>query len=86
MDRSFSAVVVYTGDAIADAPRRARDLLPGRLVAGSDWFEVEDTRKYGGGVFLHVGRFHGPVLQVGDLIQARVLPALAEAASRAPAT
>ncbi len=28
MDRSFSAVVVYTGDAIADAPRRALAIEP----------------------------------------------------------
>ncbi len=28
MDRSFSAIVVYTGDAIADTPRRALAIEP----------------------------------------------------------
>ena len=36
MDRSFSAVVVYTGDAIADAPRRALAIEP--MTCASDAF------------------------------------------------
>lgn len=36
MDRSFSAVVVYTGDAIADAPRRAFAIEP--MTCATDAF------------------------------------------------
>lgn len=36
MDRSFSAVVVYTGDAIADAPRRAFAIEP--MTCATDSF------------------------------------------------
>lgn len=36
MDRSFSAIVVYTGDAIADAPRRAFAIEP--MTCASDAF------------------------------------------------
>lgn len=36
MDRSFSAVVVYTGDAIADAPRRALAIEP--MTCATDAF------------------------------------------------
>lgn len=36
MDRSFSAIVVYTGDAIADAPRRACAIEP--MTCASDAF------------------------------------------------
>jgi aldose 1-epimerase len=36
MDRSFSAVVVYTGDAIAEAPRRALAIEP--MTCASDAF------------------------------------------------
>ncbi len=31
-------------------------------------FEVHDTQKQGGGVFLHIGRFHGDLLRVGDTV------------------
>jgi len=36
MDRAFSAIVVYTGDAIADAPRRAFAIEP--MTCASDAF------------------------------------------------
>nr|AOR51256.1 putative aldose 1-epimerase [uncultured bacterium pBE3-1] len=36
MDRSFSAIVVYTGDAIADAPRRALAIEP--MTCATDAF------------------------------------------------
>ena len=36
MDRSFTAVVLYTGDAIADAPRRALAIEP--MTCGTDAF------------------------------------------------
>ena len=36
MDRSFSAVVVYTGDAIAEAPRRAFAIEP--MTCATDAF------------------------------------------------
>ncbi len=35
------------------------------------WFEVDDTRKQGG-VFLHIGRFRGDVLRVGDQVRPEV--------------
>jgi aldose 1-epimerase len=40
MDRSFSAVVVYTGDAIADAPRRALAIEP--MTCATDAFNHPD--------------------------------------------
>ena len=40
MDRSFSALVVYTGDAIADAPRRALAIEP--MTCASDAFNHPD--------------------------------------------
>jgi aldose 1-epimerase len=40
MDRSFSAVVVYSGDAIAEAPRRALAIEP--MTCGSDAFNHPD--------------------------------------------
>lgn len=40
MDRSFSAVVVYTGDAIADAPRRAFAIEP--MTCATDSFNHPD--------------------------------------------
>ena len=40
MDRSFSAIVVYTGDAIADAPRRALAIEP--MTCASDAFNHPD--------------------------------------------
>jgi aldose 1-epimerase len=40
MDRSFSAIVVYTGDAIADAPRRAFAIEP--MTCASDAFNHPD--------------------------------------------
>ena len=40
MDRSFSALVVYTGDAIAEAPRRALAFEP--MTCGSDAFNHAD--------------------------------------------
>jgi aldose 1-epimerase len=36
MDRSFSALVIYSGDAIADAPRRALAIEP--MTCASDAF------------------------------------------------
>jgi aldose 1-epimerase len=36
MDRSFSAIVVYTGDAIVDAPRRALAIEP--MTCATDAF------------------------------------------------
>jgi aldose 1-epimerase len=36
MDRSFSSIVVYTGDAIVDAPRRALAIEP--MTCASDAF------------------------------------------------
>lgn len=40
MDRSFTAIVVYTGDAIADAPRRAFAIEP--MTCASDAFNHPD--------------------------------------------
>ena len=40
MDRSFSALVVYTGDAIAEAPRRALAIEP--MTCASDGFNHAD--------------------------------------------
>lgn len=40
MDRAFSAVVVYTGDAIADAPRRALAIEP--MTCATDAFNHPD--------------------------------------------
>ncbi len=44
----------------------------GQLAIGGDRFEVKDTRKQGGEVFLHFGRFKGEALHVGDSVEARV--------------
>ena len=44
----------------------------GRLRLGEDYFEVTDTRKQGDDLFVHIGRFHGEVLHVGDSVQAEV--------------
>ncbi len=44
----------------------------GRLKLGDDYFEVTDTRKQGGDLFVHIGHFHGEVLHVGDTVRARV--------------
>lgn len=40
MDRAFSAIVVYTGDAIADAPRRALAIEP--MTCATDAFNHPD--------------------------------------------
>jgi aldose 1-epimerase len=40
MDRSFDAIVVYTGDAIAEAPRRALAIEP--MTCASDAFNYPD--------------------------------------------
>ena len=40
MDRSFSALVIYTGDAIAEAPRRALAIEP--MTCASDAFNHSD--------------------------------------------
>jgi alanyl-tRNA synthetase len=44
----------------------------GILALGDDYFTVQDTRKQGGSVYVHIGRFHGDVLHVGDTVVARV--------------
>jgi alanyl-tRNA synthetase len=44
----------------------------GRLLLGDDYFEVVDTRKQGSDLIIHSGRFHGPVLHVGDSVDAQV--------------
>lgn len=44
----------------------------GQLAMGGEWFEVKDTRKQGGEVFLHIGRFKGEALHVGDKVEARI--------------
>ncbi len=45
----------------------------GALRTETGVFQVEDTQKYAGGVFLHIGRFGGEsVLTVGDTVQAEV--------------
>jgi aldose 1-epimerase len=40
MDRSFDAIVVYTGDAIAEAPRRALAIEP--MTCASDAFNYPE--------------------------------------------
>jgi alanyl-tRNA synthetase len=44
----------------------------GRLRLGDDYFEVTDTRKQGADLFVHMGRFRGDVLNVGDTVVAEV--------------
>jgi alanyl-tRNA synthetase len=44
----------------------------GRLRLGDDYFEVTDTRKQGADLFVHMGRFRGDVLHVGDTVTAEV--------------
>jgi alanyl-tRNA synthetase len=44
----------------------------GQLVTASSCFEVEDTRKQGGAVFVHVGTVTEGVLRRGDHVTARV--------------
>ncbi len=44
----------------------------GQLICGDGYFEVVDTRKQGSDLIIHSGCFHGPVLHVGDTIEARV--------------
>ncbi|MEW7982603.1 MAG: alanine--tRNA ligase [gamma proteobacterium symbiont of Phacoides pectinatus] len=43
-------------------------------LAGESRFTVADTRKQGGGVFVHLGRLQGPELRVGDTVTAAVDP------------
>ncbi len=44
----------------------------GRLRLGEEYFEVTDTRKQGGDLFVHIGAFKGDVLRVGDTVKAEV--------------
>ena len=44
----------------------------GKLVLGGEYFEVKDTQKQGGSVYLHIGSFKGDVLHVGDTVNAQV--------------
>ncbi len=44
----------------------------GVLELGEKHFQVTDTQKFGSGVIVHVGRFHGDVLRVGDNVSCRV--------------
>jgi alanyl-tRNA synthetase len=44
----------------------------GRLKVGDEYFEVKDTRKQGADLFVHIGRFRGEVLHVGDTVTAEV--------------
>jgi alanyl-tRNA synthetase len=44
----------------------------GELKAGTTRFAVTDTRKQGGGVFMHLGKVEQGALKVGDRVEARV--------------
>jgi len=44
----------------------------GVLSLGDQRFEVTDTRKQGGDVFVHIGKFKGEELHVGDTVRAKV--------------
>ncbi len=51
----------------------------GMLRAESASFEVDDTRKQGGGVFGHIGRMNSGELRVGDNVRAEVDPGVRQA-------
>ncbi|MCP4993868.1 MAG: alanine--tRNA ligase [Gammaproteobacteria bacterium] len=44
----------------------------GELLVENGTFTVTDTRKQGGSVFVHIGRFEGDSLSVGDSVKAQV--------------
>jgi len=46
----------------------------GGIRLGPDSFEVTDTQKQSGDVYLHIGKFRGAVLRVGDRVQTEVDP------------
>ncbi|MES9904051.1 MAG: alanine--tRNA ligase [Sedimenticola sp.] len=51
----------------------------GELSLDGAHFAVVDTRKQGGNVFIHNGRFKGDVIRIGDRVEARVAAAKREA-------
>ncbi len=44
----------------------------GVLELGERQFQVEDTQRLGSGVIVHIGRFHGDVIRVGDGVICKV--------------
>ncbi len=69
-DNEEGMVVLDRTPFYAESGGQAGD--SGRLRLGEGYFEVTDTRKQGGDLFVHIGRFRGEVLHVGDTVKAEV--------------
>ncbi|MCG8464535.1 MAG: alanine--tRNA ligase [Xanthomonadales bacterium] len=69
-DREEGMVILDHTPFYAESGGQVGDV--GILALGEEYFEVTDTQKQGGDVFIHIGRFHGDVLHVGDSVEAKV--------------
>ncbi len=69
-DRELGTVVLDRTTFYAESGGQAGDT--GVLQLGEKRFDVSDTQKLGGGLIVHVGRFRGDVMRVGDNVTCRI--------------
>jgi len=69
-DREQGTVVLDRTTFYAESGGQVGDT--GVLDLGRERFEVSDTQKLGSGVIVHIGKFRGDVMRVGDSVTCRI--------------